>query len=34
MKKTTWWFEVTDLDSEFCGEEFLVEVEAMGIDTY
>ena len=27
MKKTTWWFEVTDVDCEFCGEEFLVEVD-------
>ena len=24
---TTWWFEVTDEDSENCGEEFFVEVD-------
>lgn len=24
---STYWFEITDLDSEFCGEEFLTELE-------
>lgn len=26
MNYTTWWFEVTDEDSDLCGEQFLVEV--------
>lgn len=24
---TTWWFGITDIDSELCGEEFFVEVD-------
>jgi len=26
MNYTTWWFEVTDEDSDLCGEQFFVEV--------
>ena len=25
----TWWFEIDDMDSDLCGEEFLVEVESV-----
>ena len=29
MKTTTWWFAVTDEDSDLCGEEFFVEIESL-----
>ena len=28
MKTTTWWFVVTDENSDLCGEEFFVEIES------
>lgn len=27
MTTTTWWFAINDEESDFCGEEFFVEVE-------